>query len=375
VGEDLRQRIEIMISNVVQRLSRVYVNDAPGFTEWALRFFGVELDAAAVEAAVRPDKPSVEAILERLRARYTERTADWGPELTARVQNYLVLTAIDQKWKDHLHAMDALKAGIGLRGYGQQDPKIAYKKEASEMFAEQLLPAIEADVASKVLRIEVSRPAPPVPVEAASGGNAPAQAQQADALTPRGMVRAGAPQHGGRPGQATATRQIDPSQLNPQQLEQLKKAMAAARARQAMQQGTSATNAFDVMRRRKALEEAQARANAEEEARRAAAAEAAGAAASGGATPPSGTTPADSTRADSGTNSGAGDGAPQPLAPPQPLASSTPQRSAPPAGRPGADPRRPGPPPAPAVKFEGVGRNDACPCGSGKKYKKCHGQA
>jgi preprotein translocase subunit SecA len=380
-GEDLRQRIEIMLSNVVQRMSRVYVNDAPGFTEWALRFFGVELDAAAVEGAVRPDKPDVEAILERLRARYTERIADWGPELTTRVQNYLVLTAIDQKWKDHLHAMDALKAGIGLRGYGQQDPKIAYKKEASEMFAEQLLPAIEADVASKVLRIEVSRPAPPRPVEASPEGaaRAPQQAQQQhDALTPRGMVRAGSPQQVAPPGHPMAGRQVRTvDQLNPEQLEQFKKAMAAERARQAMQQGTSATNAFDVMRRRKALADAQARAAAEGEARRAAAAEAAAGAA--GETASSAEPAAEeSSEPTSGTRTG--DGAPQPLASSQPLPSSQPlasstQRSAPPAGRPGPDPRRPVPTAVPAVKFEGVGRNDTCPCGSGKKFKKCHGQA
>jgi len=369
-GEDLRQRIEIMLSNVVQRMSRVYVNDAPGFTEWALRFFGVELEAATVEAAVRPDKPSVEAVLERLRARYTERTADWGPELTSRVQNYLVLTAIDQKWKDHLHAMDALKAGIGLRGYGQQDPKIAYKKEASEMFAEQLLPAIEADVASKVLRIEVSRPAPPRPVEGtpAGGAAAPQSQQQPDALTPRGMVRAGSPQQAGAHGQGMAgrqqPRQIDPSQLNPEQLEQLKKAVAAARARQAMQQGTSATNAFDVMRRRKELEEARKRTEAAEEARRAAAAEAASAAATTGVDAPEG----GAGEASTPSASDPGTGAPQPMAPPQPLPAPPPQRSA-------APPPRPSPPTARPAAYEGVGRNDACPCGSGKKYKKCHGQA
>jgi hypothetical protein len=191
-------------------------------------------------------------------------------------------------------------------------------------------------------------------------------------------VRAGSPQQVAPPGHPMAGRQVRTvDQLNPEQLEQFKKAMAAERARQAMQQGTSATNAFDVMRRRKALADAQARAAAEGEARRAAAAEAAAGAA--GETASSAEPAAEeSSEPTSGTRTG--DGAPQPLASSQPLPSSQPlasstQRSAPPAGRPGPDPRRPVPTAVPAVKFEGVGRNDTCPCGSGKKFKKCHGQA
>ncbi len=378
-GEDLRERVEIMIANVVARMSRVYAGDAEGFGDWSLRAFGTELGADVLDSATLPDKPDVEPVLEALRARYEERTADWGPDLTARVQSYLVLTAIDQKWKDHLHAMDALKAGIGLRGYGQQDPKIAYKKEASEMFSEQLLPAIEMDVAAKILRIEVARPAPPPTVAAeaeaqgAAEGAAPSPAPAAppaDGLTPRGMVRMARPPQGapqiappGHPMAGRPVQTIDPSQLTPEQLEQVRKAIAAARARQMMQQGASATNAFDAMRRRKAMEDAQ-RAALEAQAAARRAAEAPGdapATEAEGAAPGSAEGPAAAAepRPTQGAQPAAAPGQAQASA--QAPASAPPKVAAPKAA-------------LPRGALEGVGRNDACPCGSGKKFKKCHGQ-
>lgn len=185
-GEDLKDRVDIMVANLSVRTADTYDQDAAGFREWVQRTFDIEISEAAAEKAVHPDEPEIEPALKEIDARYIERRSDWGPELTARIESYLVLTAIDQKWKDHLHAMDALKAGIGLRGYGQQDPKIAYKKEATELFGDNLLPAIESDVATKILRIEVNKP------KGEDGAAAPA----ADHLAPRGIAGqavAGAP--------------------------------------------------------------------------------------------------------------------------------------------------------------------------------------
>jgi preprotein translocase subunit SecA len=67
----------------------------------------------------------------------------------------VLLNTIDAKWKDHLHAVDALKQGIGLRGYAQKDPKNEYKAEAFHLF-EKLFASIEDEVASLVLRLRVS---------------------------------------------------------------------------------------------------------------------------------------------------------------------------------------------------------------------------
>ncbi len=200
-GEDLRERILIMMSNLMDRTAGVYEGDTPGFIDWVQKTFDVELSESAAGTAVSPDKPSIAAAMETITARYDERRADWGDKLTTRIESYLVLTAIDQKWKDHLHAMDALKAGIGLRGYGQQDPKIAYKKEATELFGDNLLPAIESDVSSKILRIEVGQPEDERP-----------QADAGDGLAPRGIGSSAAPA-----GQAPEPKKIRFDELSPEQ--------------------------------------------------------------------------------------------------------------------------------------------------------------
>ena len=49
-------------------------------------------------------------------------------------ERMIMLSVIDQQWKDHLLSMDHLKEGIGLRGYGQHDPLVEYKKESFDMF-------------------------------------------------------------------------------------------------------------------------------------------------------------------------------------------------------------------------------------------------
>ena len=70
------------------------------------------------------------------------------------VARVLILQAIDTRWKDHLAVMDSLKSGIGLRGYAQVDPKIAYKKEGYEAF-EAMIGAIQEEVSDMLLKVEI----------------------------------------------------------------------------------------------------------------------------------------------------------------------------------------------------------------------------
>ena len=263
----LRDRVLTMIGNVVERHSAVYVEDPAGFREWFHRTFGFECDEAQAVQATDGEEPDSAAVRDACERRYAERVEELGDELMRRLEQYLMLNAIDSKWKDHLHAIDSLKAGIGLRGYGQQDPKIAYKKEGTELFHEKLLPAIESEVASLILRIQVARPEPE------AGEEGPAEA----ALRPRGMVSGQLGIAGARPG--------------PEQVAALRRQLHQQAARRAMRQHVPATSAFDVMRRQRptAREKSDAAATA--------------------------------TQSD----------------------------------------------------LRGVGRNDPCPCGSGKKFKKCHG--
>src|SRR5690606_4882960 len=86
---------------------------------------------------------------------------------TESLLRYIVLSTIDERWKDHLYDLDHLKASIGFRGWGQKDPLIEYKKEAYDMFVD-LLTDIQSSVARLLFRarLEVGpppqRPAPPL---------------------------------------------------------------------------------------------------------------------------------------------------------------------------------------------------------------------
>ena len=65
---------------------------------------------------------------------YEEKEKLVGREVLQRVERDIMLQIVDQQWKDHLYSLDHLKEGIGLRGYGQRDPLVEYKKESFAMF-------------------------------------------------------------------------------------------------------------------------------------------------------------------------------------------------------------------------------------------------
>jgi preprotein translocase subunit SecA len=75
-----------------------------------------------------------DAIFGKLKERYDAKEKLIGPDAMRHHERMIMLSVIDQQWKDHLLSMDHLKEGIGLRGYGQHDPLVEYKKESFEMF-------------------------------------------------------------------------------------------------------------------------------------------------------------------------------------------------------------------------------------------------
>ena len=85
---------------------------------------------------------------------YEAREAELGPEVSRAVERWVLLRTIDTHWIEHLTAMEELREGIYLRGYGQQDPLIAYKRESHEFF-EQMRLRIGTGVAQTVMRVSV----------------------------------------------------------------------------------------------------------------------------------------------------------------------------------------------------------------------------
>jgi preprotein translocase subunit SecA len=148
---ELKEKVLMMIERAVQRAAKVCAEDPEAFNGWMGRSFGLELPQAGVVSVVE-HSGSIEPALKAIEELYRAREQQVGEELMRRIEQYVLLNAIDTRWKDHLKAVDALKAGIGLRGYGQVDPKMEYKKEGFELFG-KLYEAIEDEVASLVLRI------------------------------------------------------------------------------------------------------------------------------------------------------------------------------------------------------------------------------
>jgi preprotein translocase subunit SecA len=96
---------------------------------------------------------------------YDQREKQVGGSVMREMERFVYLMSIDRLWVDHLDMMDDLREGIGLRGYGQQDPLVEYKKEAYASF-ERLMGAIDGEMVRRLFRVQVGpMPPPTMPVE------------------------------------------------------------------------------------------------------------------------------------------------------------------------------------------------------------------
>ncbi|HEV2063242.1 MAG TPA: SEC-C metal-binding domain-containing protein, partial [Thermoanaerobaculia bacterium] len=106
--------------------------DLPAFEVELLEYYGVEAGTIAFEGRTR--EQIEEDVRAHLLAKYNAKEAFLGAEMMRTHEKFVMLQVVDQQWKDHLLAIDHLKEGIGLRGYGQRDPLVEYKKESFELF-------------------------------------------------------------------------------------------------------------------------------------------------------------------------------------------------------------------------------------------------
>ena len=100
--------------------------------------FGVDLAAEGVKPETLNRQELGDAIFEKLKERYDAKERLIGPDQMRHHERVIMLSVLDGQWKDHLLSMDHLKEGIGLRGYGQHDPVVEYKRESFEMFEQMM---------------------------------------------------------------------------------------------------------------------------------------------------------------------------------------------------------------------------------------------
>ena len=116
--------------------------DGEGLRKAVAQQFGLDLRHENVQVEQLNREELLEGICARAREKYERKDEEIGSQEMRQYERLILLNVLDAHWKDHLLAMDQLKEGIGLRGYGQRDPLVEYKKESFATF-EQMMDGIE----------------------------------------------------------------------------------------------------------------------------------------------------------------------------------------------------------------------------------------
>lgn len=160
-GADQKDRIAEMVRGIVASFidarcpeqERNFENyDLQGLQSDVLTQFGVTVNTRELETMARGEME--EHLVRQLLRRYEEKEALVGTEGLRQAERILMLHIIDNQWKDHLLSMDHLKEGIGLRGYGQKDPLVEYKKEAFVLF-QDMMDRIEDEIIRSLFYMQI----------------------------------------------------------------------------------------------------------------------------------------------------------------------------------------------------------------------------
>jgi preprotein translocase subunit SecA len=151
--------------------------DIKGLKDAIFTRFGVDILAEGVKAETLNRQELGDTIFDTLKERYDSKEKLIGPEAMRYHERMIMLSVLDSQWKDHLRDMDHLKEGIGLRGYGQHDPLVEYKRESFDMF-EAMMQRFQEDTVRYLYLMQIlERPADgviPASLQGGPGGAAPA---------------------------------------------------------------------------------------------------------------------------------------------------------------------------------------------------------
>ncbi len=147
-----------MIDQYIPLKAHVDDWDLKGLKDGLFTRFGVDIYAEGIKPESLNRQELGDAIFEKLKERYASKEQLIGPEAMRYHERMIMLSVLDSLWKDHLLNMDHLKEGIGLRGYGQHDPLVEYKRESFDMFEEMMKKFQEETVRYLYLMQVLERP-------------------------------------------------------------------------------------------------------------------------------------------------------------------------------------------------------------------------
>ena len=158
-GYDLDEKLHEMTENVLDDLLAIHCPENQHLEEWDMKSLK---DALYGQFTIYPDLDFENfddlrsKLMENIDRTYEQKKREIGTETFRYLEKMVLLQVLDVQWKDHLLSMDHLKEGVGLRGYGQRDPLIEYKKEAFDIFAD-LSDRVASEVIARLMKVQVAR--------------------------------------------------------------------------------------------------------------------------------------------------------------------------------------------------------------------------
>ncbi len=163
-GQEIRESFTEMLDETIEEIVSSFCVDKVAASEWDLqgltdtvyRCFNLQLDLPREVLGRLTPTNFRDTLKEQAYSILKAKTEELGDELMDHLIKVMMLQAIDTHWKDHLLNIDHLKEGIGLRGYGQKDPKQEYKKEAYNLFMQMII-RIREEVVERIYWVQVDK--------------------------------------------------------------------------------------------------------------------------------------------------------------------------------------------------------------------------
>jgi len=165
-GKSLKPAIQDMIRDKAEEIADIFADrgtlpedwDMKGLSEAVFKQFNFRLSDIDGQALDSLDRNGLALLISDSAIRECDmKEALIGAEEFRDLERIVMLQTVDNLWKDHLLSMDHLKEGIGLRGYGQQDPLIVYKKEGFELF-QDMISRVKEETLGILFRVQISEP-------------------------------------------------------------------------------------------------------------------------------------------------------------------------------------------------------------------------
>lgn len=163
-GEDMSEYYAKMIRSVSETIINSYCNDSVSVEQWDWDSLLSELvglisreQREAIETGITgyTKEQLIQDVNEMITKRYHAKEVELGDKIMRELERVVLLRNVDEKWMDHIDAIDQLRNGIGLRGYAQRDPIIEYKSEAFEMF-QAMIDTVKRDTLKMILNVELA---------------------------------------------------------------------------------------------------------------------------------------------------------------------------------------------------------------------------